>query len=137
MIMNEVMEALRRRIEHEDNLVNQRLSSLLASQSFLLTAFAISLNAPSMPSDSAYARASHVLVYLLPVVAIACIAFLWLTLVAAIWSLAVLRAQGAAIARPGDLPIHNRPAIRHLGLVGPFVIPGVFLILWIAVIAAR
>ena len=43
--MNERLEALRRRIEHEDNLINQRLSWLVASQAFLLTALAISLNA--------------------------------------------------------------------------------------------
>jgi hypothetical protein len=135
--MNEAMEALRRRIEHEDNLINQRLSSLVASQAFLLTAFAISLNAPSAPSSSVYAHANRMLVDLLPVVAIACIVVLWLTLVGAIWSMAVLRAQGAAIDRPGDIPIHNRPAIRRLGLAGPVAIPGVFLILWIAVIAAR
>ena len=36
------------RLSHEDDLVNQRVSWLVNSQSFLLTAYAITLN-PAMP----------------------------------------------------------------------------------------
>ncbi len=60
--MNEKLEALRRRIEHEDNLVNQRLSWLVASQAFMLTAFAILLNAPLNSLIPAYYAANHLLV---------------------------------------------------------------------------
>src|SRR5579862_6154194 len=38
-------QLFRGRIEHEDNLVMQRLSWLMASQSFLFTAYAIASNA--------------------------------------------------------------------------------------------
>src|SRR5881628_2698690 len=37
-------QLIRQRIEHEDNLIVQRLSWLVASQSFLFTAYAIVLN---------------------------------------------------------------------------------------------
>ena len=40
-------QLFRSRIEHEDNLIIQRLSWLLASQAFLFTAYAITTNALS------------------------------------------------------------------------------------------
>jgi hypothetical protein len=40
------LEEIRRRIEHEDNLLNQRVSWIVSSQAFLLTGYAILLNAP-------------------------------------------------------------------------------------------
>jgi hypothetical protein len=38
---------IRSQIEHEDNLINQRLSWFVAAQAFLFSAYAILLNAPS------------------------------------------------------------------------------------------
>jgi hypothetical protein len=136
MIMNEKLEALRRRIEHEDNLVNQRLSWLVAAQAFMLTAFAISLNAPPTSRLPAYAAANSALIALLPYVAIACIVIIWLTLAGAIWSMKLLRAQAAAITLPSDIPVQSIPAIRGLGLAAPIGIPIVFLIFWVVVIVA-
>jgi hypothetical protein len=136
MTINENLEALRRRIEHEDNLVNQRLSWLVASQAFMLTAFAISLNAPPTSLTPAYAAASHVLVALLPYAAIACIFIIWFTLAGAIWSMKLLRNRASAIAMPNDIPVQSPPAVRALGLVAPMGIPFVFLVLWVVVLAA-
>ncbi|HXC97731.1 MAG TPA: hypothetical protein VN048_00210 [Verrucomicrobiae bacterium] len=134
--MNEKLEALRRRIEHEDNLVNQRLSWLVASQAFMLTAFAISLNAPLNSLTPAYAAANRTMVLLLPYLSVACILILWLTLAGAIWSMKLLRGQAAAIALPNDIPVQSPPAIRSLGLAAPIGIPIVFLLLWLALIMA-
>jgi len=135
--MNEQLDALRRRIEHEDNLVNQRLSWLVGSQAFLLTAFAISLNAGPDLKPPLYASANRLLVALLPYASVACILILWLTLAGALWSMAVLRAQAGRITQPGDFPIHSRPAIRWLGFAAPIAIPAVFLALWLTLIASR
>ena len=134
--MNEKLDALRRRIENEHNLVNQRLSWLVASQAFLLTAFAISLNAPTGAMRPDYARANHLLVSLLPYVGLACIFILWLTVAGAIWSMTELRARADAIIQPEDLPIYSRAAIRRLGLAAPVAIPGVFLLLWLVLLIA-
>jgi hypothetical protein len=135
--MNERLDALRRRIEHEDNLINQRLSWLVASQAFLLTALAISLNATPESKPPSYVAANRMLVALLPKAGIACILILGLTLAGAIWSLAELRTQAARIAGPGDLPIHSRRPIRWLGFAAPIAIPGVFLALWLDLISLR
>jgi len=40
---HEALESIRYRLDHEDNLVNQRLSWILTSQAFLLTGYAILL----------------------------------------------------------------------------------------------
>src|SRR5438094_3012233 len=53
---HEILESIRRRVEHEDNLVNQRLSWILTSQAFLLTGYAILLNAPLDLRAKNYAR---------------------------------------------------------------------------------
>ena len=135
--MNEQLDALRRRIEHEDNLVSQRLSWLVASQAFLLTAFAISLNAAPDLKPPSYAAANHALVAYLPYAGVACILILWLTLAGALWSMAVLRAQADKITQPGDFPIHSRASIRWLGFAAPIAIPAVFLFLWLALLAGR
>jgi hypothetical protein len=134
--MNDRLEALRRRIEHEDNLINQRLSWLVASQAFLLTAFAISLNAAPAPRSPEYAVANRRLVELLPFAGVACILVLGLTVAGAIWSMAELRALAGRIGGPDDLPIHSRAPIRRLGLAAPVAIPGVFLALWLCLMAA-
>jgi hypothetical protein len=133
--MNEKLDALRRRIEHEDNLINQRLSSLLASQSFLVTAFAISLNAPTVFRSNGFGAANMVLARVIPWVAVACVLLLALTLVGAIMSLAALRQLAVKYATPGDLAIHSPALIRRMGLAAPVGVPLVFLIFWLAVLA--
>ena len=40
-------QIIRSQIEHEDNLINQRLSWFVAAHAFLFSAYAILLNAPS------------------------------------------------------------------------------------------
>ncbi len=132
--MNEKLDALRRRIEHEDDLINQRLSSLLASQAFLVTAFAISINAPTVFRLESFGPANLALVRVLPWVAMACIVVLALTLAGAILSLAALRRRAAEFTMPGDLPVHNTALIRRLGLAAPVCVPFIFFLFWLAVI---
>ena len=129
--MNPKLEAIRRRIENEHALINQRLSWLVSSQAFLLSAFAISLNAPVTFAAAGYRTANELLVRCIPYGGIACIGLLWLTLWGAIWSLAILRREANAACGPDDLPILNSAAIRWLGLAAPVFIPGIFMALWI------
>jgi hypothetical protein len=135
--MNPQLDAIRRRIEHEDNLVNQRLSWLVASQSFLVTAFAILLNgAEQVGASTPYAGARHVLLMLIPWVSLACIVLLWLTVVGAVWSMTRLRVAADKFVTPDDFPVHSPTAIRRLGLAAPVVIPAVFLVLWLCLLNA-
>ena len=65
--MNDKLQFIRHRIEHGDNLINQRLSALVGSQAFLLTAFAISLNAPKEFFSPHYEPVHRLLTHMLPV----------------------------------------------------------------------
>lgn len=127
--MNHDLDAIRRRIEHEHNLINQRLSWLVSSQAFLLTAFAISLNAPPAFAREGYADANRLLTQCIPMGAIACVVVLSLTLIGAIWSLEVLRREAEALSNPDDLPVLYIATIRWLGLAAPVLIPAIFLAL--------
>ncbi|MFD0895202.1 hypothetical protein KBB96_00415 [Luteolibacter ambystomatis] len=132
--MNPKLEAIRRRIENEHSLINQRLSWLVSSQAFLLSAFAISLNAPKEFAGGGYLEANHLLVRVIPLGGIACISLIWLALWGAIWSLSILRREANAICGPEDLPIINHAPIRLLGLAAPVFIPAIFLALWIVLL---
>jgi heme/copper-type cytochrome/quinol oxidase subunit 2 len=135
--MNPNLEAIRHRIEHEDNLLNQRLSWLVGSQSFLVTAFAILLNGVQQEAQmTPFAHARHLLIALLPWVSLACITLLWLTVAGAVWSMMRLRAAAAAVTGPTDPPVHSPAPIRRLGLAAPVAIPAVFLVLWLALLHA-
>ena len=132
--MNPKLEIIRHRIEHEHDLINQRLSWLVSSQAFLLTAFAISLNAPASFIQPGYAALNHLLMNCLPLAAIACLGVLVFTLAGAIWSLALPHRSADALRGTDDLPVLNVAPIRWLGLAAPVLIPVVFLTLWIVLL---
>ena len=134
--MNEKLHFLRQRIEHEDNLINQRLSALVGSQSFLLTAFAISLNAPKEFYAPRYEALHRVLTHLLPVAGIASVLVLLLTMLGAIVALHGLRKMADRLAAPDDPPVHSPKAVRWLGQAGVVGVPVIFLLLWGALLRA-
>ena len=134
--MNEKLHFLRQRIEHEDNLINQRLSALVGSQSFLLTAFAISLNAPKEFYSPHYEAVHRVLTRLLPVAGIASVAVLLLTMLGAIVALRGLRKMADRLAAPDDPPVHSSMPVRWLGQAAVVGVPVIFLILWVALLRA-
>jgi hypothetical protein len=63
-------QIIRSQIEHEDNLINQRLSWFVAAQAFLFSAYAILLNAPSQVRLQSFATQQEILFFLIPLVAI-------------------------------------------------------------------
>src|SRR4051812_34233955 len=79
----ELYQIVRSQLEHEDNLVSQRLSCLLAAQSFLFTAYAISLNGPVQLRIQ---QTADRLTTLLPVVALCTAVLLWITILAGLFA---------------------------------------------------
>jgi hypothetical protein len=134
--MNEKLHFLRQRIEHEDNLINQRLSALVGSQSFLLTAFAISLNAPKEFYSPRYEPVHRVLTHMLPVAGIASVVVLLLTMLGAAVALHGLRKLADRLATSEDPPIHSGTFVRWLGQAAVIGVPLIFLALWIALLCA-
>ena len=133
----EYYEIIRRRIEHEDNLIVQRLSWLVGSQSFLYTAYAIVLNGLATPPASTAARfisQQRILYKLLPLVAIVTCLLISIGIIAAVRAMAELRCdyqtkfRNSATSLP---PIQVRGEIRRVGLAAPVLLPMIFIAVWL------
>lgn len=130
----------RARIEHEDSLVIQRLSWLVASQSFLFTAYAITVNGLATPSPVApLVLRQQLLLELLPIVGLFSAALIYGTILAAVQAIVSFRhayhahVGAAAAALP---PITTGGPTRLAGLSAPLLLPLVFVAVWL-VLATR
>ena len=122
------------RLSHEDDLVNQRVSWLVNSQSFLLTAYAITLNGLAADASKPLAVVQRKLLDLLPVVGVACVLLVCVALVGGLCALSELR-RFAATKYPKDrLFLISKPTTQFLGVSAPVLIPIVFLVIWLAVL---
>jgi hypothetical protein len=134
----QLYQIIRSQIEHEDNLINQRLSWFVAAQAFLFSAYAILLNAPSSMRLQRFATQQDILFPLIPVVAICMSILIYTTIIAAIMAMAHLRRL-----LEGHLKEQERACLpqvqgyRHtllLGQASPILIPLVFMISWIVLL---
>jgi hypothetical protein len=128
------LEEIRRRIEHEDNLLNQRVSWIVSSQAFLLTGYAILLNAPIESRNEHHARDHALLMKLIPITSISITLLLWIAMFASIAAMRALRA--AAEKHPGYEADHIQGSLgtRILGLIPIALVPGVFLVTWLLLV---
>jgi hypothetical protein len=129
---------VRARIEHEDNLVAQRLSWLVASQSFLFTAYAIATNGlasqPPPPGCIHFAAQLQLLYQLIPVVGTLTCALTYISILAAVASMRHLRnsyRSRFAEDEKGMPPIVTRPPIRLFGHSAAVLLPLVFITIWL------
>src|SRR5215813_8512645 len=91
---DEMYRLCRGRIEHEDNLIVQRLAWLVAAQSFLFTAYAITTNAlTTLDPKAAGSFLDHaVLVFrLIPTVAICNALLIYISILAALRAIRQMR----------------------------------------------
>ena len=132
----EYYNLIRSRIEHEDNLVMQRLSWLVASQAFLFSAYAITLNGLSSATQPAlqnFMAQERRLYSLIPIVAILTCALIYASILAAAKAIAALRNsyRSRFSQEERNLPdIMASPSTRRLGLSAPILLPLVFMIVW-------
>jgi len=126
---------LREQIQHEDNLLTQRLNWFLTSQSFLFTAYTIAaVNTP------AAARANTIrsaMLLLLPILGLSVAALVLCTVLAATAAMAILRREFKDHAQhfnfaPVDLPpVQGYRATQLFGLAAPVLLPAVFAGAWL------
>jgi hypothetical protein len=125
---------LRAQIEHEDNLITQRLSWFLASQAFLFSAFAILINGPEKSPFGG--REQMTFFRFLPLIGIAIGVLIWIAILGGVLSMSRLRRLAAA--RP-DLapfpPIHGPWYTRRMGLAAPLLLPPLFVAVWAILLA--
>ena len=127
----------RNRIEHEDNLIMQRLSWLVASQSFLFTAQAITLSGLlSVPpnASSSLVELEKLLLHLIPAVAILTSGLIYVGIIAAVKAIRTLRDsyQSRFGNEQASLPgIMTNDRIRIFGLAAPVLLPLIFIVVWL------
>jgi len=143
-LMNTPLSALeyynlvRERIEHEDSLIVQRLSWLVASQSFLFTAYAIVSNGlmsqPSQPACLRFGEQLQLLFQLIPIVATLTCVLIYISILAAVVTMRRLRNGYRSRFGPeedGLPPIMTVAPTRLFGLVAPLLLPLVFAAVWL------
>jgi hypothetical protein len=128
-------QIFRNRIEHEDNLIMQRLSWLMASQSFLFTAYAIVTNGLStVPSTGENVFTHHLssLARIIPIVALLNSFLILISIVGAlkaIWELRDAYRKQPEIL--GIISLQTSRIARRLGLSAPLLLPLLFLAVWL------
>jgi hypothetical protein len=134
----EYYNVIRQRIEHEDNLILQRLSWLVASQSFLFTAYAIVLNGlavpPPPPTVAEFIAQQQLLFRLIPVVGALTCALIYVSILAAVRAMRLLRRAYRSRFGQEDAsvpPIQVSAPTRNFGLAAPLVLPLVFVAVWL------
>jgi hypothetical protein len=134
----EYYQIIRSQIEHEDNLINQRLSWFVAAQAFLFSAYAILLNAPWQVRLQRFATQQEILFSLIPLVAIGVSILIYITVVAAMLAMANLRRllEGHMKEEESALlpPVQGYRQTLLLGQASPLLMPFLFMISWIVLL---
>lgn len=134
----ETYRLFRGRIEHEDNLIIQRLSWLVASQSFLFSAYAITTNGltnvdPKLAGR--FAEQAGLLFRLIPTVAICVALLIYISILAALRAIRQIRRIYQSKSLPADLPpIQTSATTRLLGLSAPLLLPVLFVSVWLVLL---
>jgi hypothetical protein len=134
----EMYRLFRGRIEHEDNLIIQRLAWLVASQSFLFTAYAITTNGLSSlepKSAGRFLEQAELLFRLIPTVAIGVALLIYISILAALRAIRQMRRLYLAKPTPPELPpIQTSATTRLLGLSAPLLLPLLFVSVWLVLL---
>jgi hypothetical protein len=126
---------IRTQIEFEDSLITQRLSWFVAAQSFLFSAYAITLNAPKEAALQGYRDQQNLVYHLIPVVAVASGVLIYLAVVAGVLAQLKLRRFLKQHIPPDRLAVFPQVQgafqTRLLGIAAPLGLPLVFIAVWI------
>ena len=132
--MDQDFSLIQARLSHEDDLVNQRVSWLVSSQSFLLTAYAITLNGLAADASKPLAIVQRKLLDLLPIVGVACVLLVCVALIGGLCAISELRRFAATKYEKDRLFLISKPTTQFLGVSAPVLIPLAFLVIWTAVL---
>lgn len=129
----------RARIEHEDNLVNHRVSWLIGSQSFLFTAFVLLRNNPAFYNKESatapgYEETTARLVYYISSIGLAIATCSFIGVLAAFFA---IRAWKAAVREGERRGLTSKARIAHFGGLAA-ILPGpVIAAVWAILLAAE
>jgi hypothetical protein len=125
--------AIRDQLQHEDNLIVQRLSWLMAAQSFFFTGYAIIANGTPTPRNQLLAKQQDLLFNIIPAVACLSDLLIYASVIAGVLALYRLRHTYSRHVAPGEsIPaIQGSRLTRWLGIASPLLLPPVFLAAWL------
>ena len=129
--------AILHKLEHEDTLMVNRLSWLVASQSFLFTAYAIVLNGASTVQNPTLAARQNLLQGLLPTLALATCGLIYVGVLAGVrvsWILRCKLWEHRGEAGSVWEVIVGTDIAHVLGALAPVCLPPVFLATWIVLL---
>lgn len=141
-VAGEYYEQVRRQIEHEDNLITQRLAWLMAAQSFLFTAYAIILNGlqPSMAATR-LEKSKLEFCQFLPLAGIISAGLIYASILGGLIAIRRLRAlwishrpDGVSLQRP---PIQIGGFSLILGQSAPALLPLALILMWLYLLFRR
>ncbi len=127
-------DAVRRQIEHEDGLIVNRLSWLVASQSFLFTGYAIVLNGPVQTRNLVFTARQDMLLQVIPIVAMVSCVLIYLGVLGGLRVMSILhRDMREKQFKPNGLrpPIQGTRLTLGLGMAAPVGLPPLFMAAWL------
>lgn len=138
-ITGEYYDRVRQQIEHEDNLITQRISWLMASQSFLFSAYAIVLNGfqPGLKTPGGLRLESVRLdfYHFLPLAGIISTALIYASICGGVISIGRLRkhwdSQNVPASSLNRPPIHSSRLPFLLGQSAPRLLPLALILMWL------
>jgi hypothetical protein len=125
---------IRGQVEHEDNLISQRLSWFITAQSFLFTAYAITISNIDNVHSPAISQKMRLLLVLIPLASMLSCVLIYVTIIAGLIAIADLRRLYKSFT--GTAPTHLPPVQGYrrtqvMGLAAPMGVPLVFLAVWL------
>ena len=130
MTADQALNFFHTRLSHEDDLINQRVSWLVNSQSFLLTAYAITVNGLAADETRPLAHVQRKLLNLLPVVGMTSVLLVVVALIGGLMAMSELRRFAATTLPRDQVSLICKPTTLFLGVSAPVLIPFVFLLIW-------
>ena len=126
---------LRDQLQHEDNLITQRLSWLMGSQAFLFTAYAIVLNSPERPKNVLVGSLQDVLLGTIPIIGFLSAVLIYLSIIAGVLAMINIHRfahRRSDIAELSDsLPLRGRKLTFYLGFASTTLLPPLFIFVWL------
>ena len=128
-------QVFRNRIEHEDSLITQRLSWLMASQSFFFTAYAIvtnGLTGAPVAGRGLYISHLDILARIIPSVALVNSLLICLSIFGALKAIRELRQEYQKHSPLLEIiSLQTSRVARRLGLSAPILLPPLFIAVWL------
>jgi len=139
----ELYPLFRSQIEHENDLVSQRVIWQILTQAFFFGAYATLLNASKEAKNSLFESEQTLLLWLMPTAALFAGLLTYIGILSSLKTIVHLRQlyEGHVKSKaPGDPSsklypdIQAPPQLRNLSLLSPAVLPIVFTITWLLVL---